>query len=69
METRNMMYTNKTTKYLPINSQLKLVKSVDAEDGILHLVTCGTVVAWIHSRDVSDVKTEVIKNEVKKKRK
>ena len=63
------MYTNKHTKYLPINSELKLVKSVDAEDGILHLVTCGTVVAWIHSRDVSDDKTEVIKNEVKKKRK
>ena len=63
------MYTNKTTKYLPINSQLKLVKSVDAEDGILHLVTCGTVVAWIDSRDVSEKQTEVIKNEVKKKRK
>ena len=63
------MYTNKTTKYLPINSQLKLVKSVDSEGGLLHLVTCGTVVAWIHSRDVSDDKTEVIKNEVKKKRK
>ena len=63
------MYTNKHTKYLPINSELKLVKSVDAEDGILHLVTCGTVVAWIHSRDVSEKQTEVIKNEVKKKRK
>jgi len=62
------MYTNRNTKYLPINSQLKLVKSVDAEDGILHLVTCGTVVAWIHSRDVSEKQTEVIKNEVKKKR-
>ncbi len=62
------MYTNKHTKYLPINSELKLVKSVDAEDGILHLVTCGTVVAWIHSRDVSEKQTEVIKNEVKKKR-
>jgi len=63
------MYTNKTTKYLPINSQLKLVKSVDAEDGILHLVTCGTVVAWVHSRDVSDVKTHVPKVIEKKKRK
>ena len=63
------MYTNRNTKYLPINSELKLVKSVDAEDGILHLVTCGTVVAWIHSRDVSEKQTEVIKNEVKKKRK
>lgn len=62
------MYTNKTTKYLPINSQLKIVRSIDAEGGILHLVTCGTVVAWIHSRDVSEKQTEVIKNEVKKKR-
>ena len=62
------MYTNKHTKYLPINSELKLLKSVDAEDGLLHLVTCGTVVAWIHSRDVSEKQTEVIKNEVKKKR-
>ena len=63
------MYTNKTTKYLPINSQLKIVRSIDAEGGLLHLVTCGTVVAWIHSRDVSEKQTEVIKNEVKKKRK
>ncbi len=68
MEARYIMYTNKHTKYLPINSQLKLVKSVDAEDGLLHLVTGGTVVAWIHARDVSADKTEVIKNEVKKKR-
>ena len=63
-----MMYTNRHTKYLPINSELKLLRSVYAEGGQLHLVTCGTVVAWIHSRDVSDDKTEVIKNEVKKKR-
>jgi len=62
------MYTNRHTKYLPINSELKLLRSVYAEGGQLHLVTCGTVVAWIHSRDVSDDKTEVIKNEVKKKR-
>ena len=63
------MYTNKTTKYLPINSELKLLKSVEAEGGQLHLVSCGKMIAWVHSRDVSDVKTEVIKNEVKKKRK
>jgi len=62
------MYTNKQLKKLPINTEVKIIKSVPAEGGELHLCLVENVPHWIHSRDLSDGKTDVVVEAKKKKR-